>query len=549
MSEDATTTRSFDRRQFLKRAGTGAAVASVPLAAAPGAWAGLTRKSATKPLRIGNLLTLSGPNSAPPIDVKRGFVAYVLAHGHRHRRPQDPVHRRRRRERPGDRDPAGAEARERGPGRRDRGDLLLEHPARRPRHDRPAEGADGRRERRRERALARPQVELHLPHVVLELPARRPARPAGRDASSARAASPRSPRTTPPGRSRPPPSRTPTRRPAAASPRHDLHAVPDDAGLPAVPRSRPRTRARRRSGPSRPAAARRSSSSRPTSSSASTSSSALRQQQHDRPAERARLRGRRGGRHPHDGELGADAEEQGERALPQAVRQVRRRHRRRRSPSSATSRRSSSTSPCGRCTATRATSSACSTRWRTSARWQSPGGKLTMDPTTHNVIEPVYLRQVVKNGSNYGEKLISTLGIFKEPGRSGATVAPAVSGRPRRQPAAPARAAARRASGTPPGEIDDDELRAVEDDAIRDVVRDAGGRRAAVGHRRRVPPRLLAHGLHLPARRHLEGRGRHRCTSSSATSEGDDRVHAAVAARRRADPARAHDLRRRASRS
>jgi branched-chain amino acid transport system substrate-binding protein len=58
-------------------------VASLPLATASRSWAGLTRKTATKPLRIGNLLTLSGPNSAPPIDVKRGFVAYVLAHGHR----------------------------------------------------------------------------------------------------------------------------------------------------------------------------------------------------------------------------------------------------------------------------------------------------------------------------------------------------------------------------------------------------------------------------------------------------------------------------------
>jgi branched-chain amino acid transport system substrate-binding protein len=83
MSADGSTTRSFDRREFLKRAGMGVAVASVPFAASPGAWAGLARKSATKPLRIGNLLTLSGPNSAPPIDVRRGFVAYVLGHGHR----------------------------------------------------------------------------------------------------------------------------------------------------------------------------------------------------------------------------------------------------------------------------------------------------------------------------------------------------------------------------------------------------------------------------------------------------------------------------------
>src|SRR6185503_10953289 len=82
VSEDSVT-RRFDRRQVLKRAGAGAAVAGLPLAAAPGAWAGLQRKSATKTLRIGNLLTLSGPNSAPPIDIKRGFVAYVQAHDHR----------------------------------------------------------------------------------------------------------------------------------------------------------------------------------------------------------------------------------------------------------------------------------------------------------------------------------------------------------------------------------------------------------------------------------------------------------------------------------
>ena len=48
--------------------------------------------------------------------------------------------------------------------------------------------------------------------------------------------------------------------------------------------------------------------------------------------------------------------------------------------------------------------------------WQSPGGKLTMDPKTHNVIEPVYLRTVAKTGSGYTQPLISTLGIYKEPG-------------------------------------------------------------------------------------------------------------------------------------
>ena len=37
----------------------------------------------------------------------------------------------------------------------------------------------------------------------------------------------------------------------------------------------------------------------------------------------------------------------------------------------------------------------------------------------------------------------------------------------------------------------------------------AGGRRPAGGHRRRVPPRVVAHGLHLPARRHPRGRRAH----------------------------------------
>jgi len=80
---DDSTSRSLDRREFLKRAGAGVALASVPLATGSRAWAGIARKSATKPLKIGNLLTFSGPNSAPSIDVKRGFVAYVKAHGSR----------------------------------------------------------------------------------------------------------------------------------------------------------------------------------------------------------------------------------------------------------------------------------------------------------------------------------------------------------------------------------------------------------------------------------------------------------------------------------
>jgi branched-chain amino acid transport system substrate-binding protein len=82
VSEDITN-GTLDRRDLLKRAGAGVAVASVPSWKAEGVWAGIARKSVTKPLVIGNLLTLSGPNSAPPIDIKRGFVAYVKAHGSR----------------------------------------------------------------------------------------------------------------------------------------------------------------------------------------------------------------------------------------------------------------------------------------------------------------------------------------------------------------------------------------------------------------------------------------------------------------------------------
>jgi branched-chain amino acid transport system substrate-binding protein len=72
-----------DRREFVKRAGAAVALTALPLERASGAWAGLTKPSAAKPLRIGSLLTLSGPNSAPAIDVKKGFVTYVRAHGHR----------------------------------------------------------------------------------------------------------------------------------------------------------------------------------------------------------------------------------------------------------------------------------------------------------------------------------------------------------------------------------------------------------------------------------------------------------------------------------
>ena len=111
----------------------------------------------------------------------------------------------------------------------------------------------------------------------------------------------------------------------------------------------------------------------------------------------------------------------------------------------------------------------------------------------------------------------------------------AVPRRPRRQPAAPARACSRPATTSRPGRLDADELRAVEDEAIRDVVRMQEERRPAVRHRRRVPPHVLAHGLHLPARRHRPGtdeqhrgplpqRRRATSTSRSAALQVDGRL-------------------------
>ena len=55
---------------------------------------------------------------------------------------------------------------------------------------------------------------------------------------------------------------------------------------------------------------------------------------------------------------------------------------------------------------------------------------------------------------------------------------------------------------------------------------DAARGRSAVGHRRGVPPRLVAHGLHLPARRDREGRratSRSSSTTRRATSSGRPR--------------------------
>ena len=74
---DNTRSDLVDRREFLKRAGAGVAVAGAVAAFPQGVWAGITKTSARKPLRVGNLLTLSGPSSAPSVDIKRGFATYV----------------------------------------------------------------------------------------------------------------------------------------------------------------------------------------------------------------------------------------------------------------------------------------------------------------------------------------------------------------------------------------------------------------------------------------------------------------------------------------
>jgi branched-chain amino acid transport system substrate-binding protein len=83
VSQDPTKT-ALDRGELLKRAGVAAAAAStLSLERASGAWAGIKRPEAVAQLRVGTLLTLSGPNSAPAIDVKKGFVTYLRAHGGR----------------------------------------------------------------------------------------------------------------------------------------------------------------------------------------------------------------------------------------------------------------------------------------------------------------------------------------------------------------------------------------------------------------------------------------------------------------------------------
>ena len=94
------------------------------------------------------------------------------------------------------------------------------------------------------------------------------------------------------------------------------------------------------------------------------------------------------------------------------------------------------------------------------------------------------------------------------------------------------------------GEISAEQLAQVEDDAIRDDHPHAGRGRPQVRDRRRAAPPVVAHGLHLPARRHHEGARRHH--QGGVPQQGQElRVGAAVGARDRADLAARDDLRRR----
>ena len=119
----------------------------------------------------------------------------------------------------------------------------------------------------------------------------------------------------------------------------------------------------------------------------------------------------------------------------------------------------------------------------------------------------------------------------------------AVPRRSCRQPAPPGPTCSPRATTSRPGTIDATALRAVEDAAIADVVAMQAEVGTAVRDRRRVPPRVLAHGLHLPARR--DQQGARQPGGEVPQRVGHDRVHPGRAARRQQDQAGPHDLRRR----
>jgi branched-chain amino acid transport system substrate-binding protein len=82
VSEEERVETGLDRATLLKRAGV-AAAAATPFVATKGVWAGLTRPAQMRELRIGDLNTLSGPQSSPGIDLKKGIVTYVKSRGSR----------------------------------------------------------------------------------------------------------------------------------------------------------------------------------------------------------------------------------------------------------------------------------------------------------------------------------------------------------------------------------------------------------------------------------------------------------------------------------
>ena len=78
------TERTLTRRQILERAGAAAAVMSVPALPIGGLQSvALAARRQTRPLRIGQLLTLSGPLGSIGLELQKGFVIYVRQNGSR----------------------------------------------------------------------------------------------------------------------------------------------------------------------------------------------------------------------------------------------------------------------------------------------------------------------------------------------------------------------------------------------------------------------------------------------------------------------------------
>ena len=47
--------------------------------------------------------------------------------------------------------------------------------------------------------------------------------------------------------------------------------------------------------------------------------------------------------------------------------------------------------------------------------WNSPRGPVSIDPRTRELVQPIYIRQVVKEGGRYVNKVIYTFPDEKEP--------------------------------------------------------------------------------------------------------------------------------------